>query len=114
MAKLRIDQFVKREDHVVWKVIDGKGVLLNLEDGAYFEVNPVGLAIWQKCDGQATLNEIVQWISDEFQETPPRVSADIMEFIADLKRRKLAQVLEQPQPTLNQQTRQFAASYRGV
>ena len=46
------DGFVRRMDHVVWKVVEGRGILLNLEDGGYFDVDRVGLVVWQWCDGK--------------------------------------------------------------
>ena len=96
MKRLSLDQFVRRMDHVVWKVIDGKGVLLNLEDGAYFEVDPVGLAIWQQFGGDVTLAEIVQSIGKKFRADLKRVTRDMMAFVSELKRRKIVEVSEMP------------------
>ena len=114
MPKLQIDRFIRREDHVVWRVVDGKGIVLNLEDGAYFELNPVGLAVWQRCDGRTTVGEIVRRISEQFGEDHATVASDLMEFIADLRRRKIAEVLDEPLSTINPRTRQSAADYRGA
>lgn len=88
--------YPRRQDDVVWKVIDGKGILLNLEDGSYFEVNPVGLAIWQKSDGRSTYEEIARLISKDFRTTPQRVEKDLTPFVAELKRRKLVAVSPTP------------------
>jgi hypothetical protein len=82
----------KRLDHVVWKVIDGKGILLNLESSAYFEVNPVGLSIWQWCDGTKTTGQIAGQIACGFDANPKRAEKDLGDFISDLKRRKLVEM----------------------
>ena len=87
--------YYRRPDHVVWKVIEGKGILLNLESGAYFEVNPVGLAMWEKCDGKTRSNNLVESISREFRTTPQRVLKDFLNFVSDLKRKKLLEVSEE-------------------
>ena len=50
-----ISGYIRRKDHVVWKVLDGKALLLNLDSGDYFDVNPVGLILWRLCDGQKTM-----------------------------------------------------------
>ncbi len=88
------EQFVKRADHVVWKVIEGKGILLNLENGSYFETDPVGLAIWQQCNGKTSGFKIAQTISEEFSGDLSRVSKDLAEFVSELKRRKMVEVLD--------------------
>lgn len=92
MKDLLTDGYVKRMDHVVWKVIEGKGILLNLENGSYFEVDPVGLAIWQRCDGKTTVSKIVKAIAGEFSADLNRVNRDLAEFVAELKRRKMADI----------------------
>lgn len=81
---------------MVWKIVEERGILLNLEDGAYFEVNPVGLAVWRKCDGKTLLEEIVRAVAKEFRRSPERVSEDLRPFVAELKRRKLAAVSNAP------------------
>jgi hypothetical protein len=81
-------------EHVVWKVIDGKGILLNLESGAYFEVNPVGLSIWQRCDGKTPFERLAQSVAAEFHGKPTRVRKDVTSFVSGLKRRKLLEVCE--------------------
>lgn len=90
------DGFVRRMDHVVWKTVDGKGILLNLENGAYFDVDAVGLSIWQLCDGMKKTDEIASKISQAFKADPKRVSVDTSEFITELKRAKLVEILPKP------------------
>lgn len=88
MATTKIDgQYPVRLDHVVWKVIDGKGILLNLESGAYFEANAVGLSIWEHCDGRTLLEPMAEAIAKKFRIGAGRVHRDIPPFIAELKRR---------------------------
>ena len=94
------DGYVRRMDHVVWKVIDGKGVLLNLEDGSYFDVDPVGLGIWELCNGRATLNEIMASTSQRFPANSERVSKDVPNFVKDLKAHGLVEVTSAPAPAL--------------
>lgn len=85
-----------RLNHVVWKVLDGRGILLNLDSGAYFEVNPVGLALWQKCDGKRSSEVIQRSVTREFNADPKRISRDFSVFIAQLSRRRLLKVSETP------------------
>ena len=101
MRKQLLEQFVRRMDHVVWKVIEGKGILLNLESGAYYEVDPVGLAIWERCDGRRTLEDIAKTIAGEFRASSERVISDSTEFILELRRRKIAEVSEKPDAALS-------------
>ena len=89
MRKKVAEGFARRMDHVVWKMVDGKGILLNLEDGAYFDVDSVGLSVWQLCDGRTTLNQIALRTSRTFKTDPGRVSRDIHGFVGGLKNLRL-------------------------
>ena len=88
--------YLRRPDHVVWKVLEGKGILLNLENGAYFEVNPVGLAMWEKCDGKTETHVLAASISREFGINPQRASRDLSTFTAKLRHRKLLEISDGP------------------
>ena len=96
MKKKVVEGFARRMDHVVWKTVEGKGILLNLEDGAYFDVDSVGLSVWQLCDGRTTLNQIVLRTSRTFKTDPERVSKDIQGFVSELKRRRLVEIVPTP------------------
>ena len=93
------NQFVRRVDHVVWKEIEGKGILLNLENGSYFEVGPVGLAIWQRCDGKTPYSKIAQNIAKKYDADVSRVDRDLKEFVSELKKLKIAELLDEPEKT---------------
>lgn len=88
--------YPKRLDHVVWKALEGRGILLNLETGTYFEVGPVGLSIWQKCDGKKSSGAIVQSVAREFGADLERAHRDFLVFAAELKRRELLKVSPAP------------------
>lgn len=96
MDKLSCSQFIRRSNQVVWKVIEDKGIVLNLEDGAYFEVNPVGLEIWKVCDGKTSLEKIAERIAKTFHADPERTCRDTFAFVSELRRRKLVEASERP------------------
>lgn len=79
----------ERMKHVVWRTVSGKGVLLSIQDGSYYEVNPVGLAVWERCDGRTPPEEIARWVAKRFSSTEARVGRDVRSFLQQLKRREL-------------------------
>lgn len=97
MSAALLDQFARRADHVVWKVVGNKGILLNLENGAYFETGQVGLAIWKGCSGKKSLRNVSRTLHREFGAAPERIEKDLVQFVRELKRLKLAEVSERTQ-----------------
>ncbi len=103
-AKISLNQFVRREDRIIWKTIEGKGFLLNLENGSYFEVNDVGLTIWEKCDGKTPLGEIASSLEKKFSLGSKRAADDISEFVGALKSYKVISILDEPADDLEKPT----------
>ncbi len=83
-------------DCVVMKEADGKGLLLNLDNGAYFEMNPTGLAFFKLCDGRKKKEEIVLSVSRKFKTKEERIEKDTAQIFNDLKRYKLVEIVSKP------------------
>ena len=88
-----------RADYAVCKVVGGKGLILNLISGAYFEVNPVGLAIWKLCDGKLGTDRIALRISRRLAADIIKVQKDVKVYVDSLKRARLLKLLPKPVQT---------------
>ncbi len=82
-------QCPKRYKHIIWKVVGNKAVLLNLHNGTYFEVDPVGLAVWHACDGKLTEEAISRKIAKRFSASVERVHKDVLGYLGQLRNNKL-------------------------
>ena len=81
--------FPKRREGVAAQVADGEAVLLDIEGGEYFSLNPVGSRIWELCDGTRSAAEIVSVICDEFDVAEEVAVVDVHEILDELEREKL-------------------------
>ncbi len=88
--------YPRRADHVVWKVIEDKGVLLSLDDGSYFELGPVGLSIWERCNGKTPAERIAQSIAREFRVSREWAARDLLAFLRELRKSELIQLNARP------------------
>lgn len=66
---------------------DDAGTVILLLSGMMHQLNLVGGMIWQRCDGQATLEEITAEIAAEFDASQEEVAGDVADFVADLAER---------------------------
>lgn len=71
------------------QVTDGEAVLLNIESGEYFSLNPVGCRIWELCDGTRSAAEIASVLCEEFDVAEDVVTADVKEILDELEKEKL-------------------------
>lgn len=83
MRRLTADSRLLPRDRVVQRELRTGAVLLNLADGSYFEVNPVGLAIWNGLDGRP-LDDVVGLVRSEFEGAPDELENEVYAFVAAL------------------------------
>jgi coenzyme PQQ biosynthesis protein PqqD len=79
----------QQREGILAQEAQGQTVLLRLEDGSYYAVDEVGARIWELCDGQRSFADIVAVMRDEFEAPADQISADVAEFIAELRTEQL-------------------------
>lgn len=80
---------MRKAKEVVCKEVGGKGFLLHLGSGAYFEVNPVGLQIWRACGGKVSPEGIARSVARRHRVDPRKALRDVRDFMKQLKRRRM-------------------------
>jgi HprK-related kinase A len=76
-------------DGVVTAHLDDEAVLYELGSGAIHVLNASARAVWDRCDGTATLAEIADELSAAFAAEPARVRADVEAIVDELSDRGL-------------------------
>ena len=79
----------RRSDGVLAQEAQGQTVLLRLDDGSYYALDDVGARVWELCDGQRSLEEIVAVMREEFAAPTEEIAADVQEFVEELRREQL-------------------------
>jgi hypothetical protein len=62
---------------------------LRIEDGAYYNLDEVGAAVWGLCDGSRSDDQIATEIVDAFDAPKATVRGDVQEFIGELLSERL-------------------------
>jgi hypothetical protein len=50
-----------------------------------YNLNKVGAFVWEHLDGERTLNEIIDLITEEFDVAAQEVESDVHEFVGELQ-----------------------------
>lgn len=85
----------KASDRVILTpLVDGTGVLLDLDSKCYFTLNATGVRIWQTMSGPsgASLDTLTEMLVSEFDVSESDARADATALIDDLARESLATV----------------------
>jgi hypothetical protein len=71
---------------------EGGGVLLNLESGAYYSINSIGLLIWELIADGRTFDDIVGQLQARVADPPNDLHVDVRVFLEQLEQRGLIEV----------------------
>jgi coenzyme PQQ synthesis protein D (PqqD) len=85
-----------RQDAVLTQEAQGQTVLLRLADGGYYAIDDVGAMIWERCDGEHAVGEILEELCAEFDAPEDVIRADMLEFIGELRREQLLVLVDAP------------------
>jgi hypothetical protein len=84
------DTIVVRSPNVNSTVLDKEAVLLNLENGVYYTLNPVGTVIWELVTGERTLTEVLSALCERYDDVSEDAARrDLVTLVARLRREGL-------------------------
>lgn len=71
------------------RLAEDEAVLLNLESGAYHELNPVGAEIWELLNGERGTGEITAELRTRVMDPPDDLERIVSDYLAELRERDL-------------------------
>ena len=74
--------------------LSGEAVILQLQDGMYYGLDPVGASIWKFIQTPKTITEVRDAIVEEYDVTPEQCEADLRALLAEMKEQRLVTVEE--------------------
>jgi coenzyme PQQ biosynthesis protein PqqD len=75
----------RRRERVLTQEAEDELVLLDLDAGTYFALNEVGARVWELCDGEHGLAEIVSSIEAEFEAPRGVIEKDVRALLDELE-----------------------------
>jgi hypothetical protein len=94
MTRISTDSIVVVTDDVVSCDLDGEAAILNIKDGVYYGLDPIGAKIWNLIQKPILLDNVLQVIMDEYDVDKDRCKNDILELIEKLLENGLVKINE--------------------
>jgi len=90
---MQLDQRFQVSDDVIAREVAGEMVLLDLESGLYFGLDPVGSRIWDRLsEGPCSLAEVCDLVEAEFDAPRDQIERDIVALAAQFTEKKLINI----------------------
>lgn len=90
--QIELSQKITRHNDMLSAEIGGEAIMMSIEKGAYFGLNPIATRIWDLIDQPKSIAELIEVISTEYEVSDEQCSADVQEFVADMLARGIAQL----------------------
>ena len=93
IPSMEIVQLARRPTHrmaIEFRVLDDlSSIVVDVESGEAHALTPTATAIFERCDGATTVDEIVAEIVEIFDCARDRAERDVVAFLDDLVARRL-------------------------
>ncbi len=74
---------------VQFTVLDDEAIILNLNNGHYYTLNPVGTVIWELIDGHRTLQAVLEGVCEQFDVDRERAHDDLVALVVRMEQEGL-------------------------
>ena len=92
MTSLSLDSVVRVGDDTIFRELNGEAVLLQLEAGMYYGLDPVGTRLWELLADHGELRKVHEQAVREFDVLPETLERDLLTLVAELTDRGLVVV----------------------
>lgn len=88
------DTTIEKKQDIISSGMDDETVMMSIENGEYYGLNPVGSRIWELLDRPRTVGGICDILLAEYDVPAEECRREVMEFVEKLLEKKLVKITE--------------------
>lgn len=92
-----LDGVYRISEAVVSRELDGEAIILNLDSGIYFGLDPVGTRIWQLMSSPGRVSDVLRVLLAEYDVSEEVLRADLGQLITKLIEKGLVVQVDAPE-----------------
>lgn len=81
---MQMDSLLIRDNEIIFSDMDGETVMMSVERGEYYGINPIGSRIWGLLETPRTVSALCDTLSPDYDVTPEQCAADVLLFLNQL------------------------------
>jgi len=89
---ITLDTRLAPSPDTVYRELDGEAVILHLESGQYYGLDPIGTRIWALLGQNPRPRDIAAVLVGEYDVPPRQLEADLLDLLTRLAERSLIHV----------------------
>ncbi|MGF7119200.1 lasso peptide biosynthesis PqqD family chaperone [Methanobacterium oryzae] len=92
--KLQLESIITTNKNVVSCDLEGEVAMLNMDDGVYYGLNPVGATVWNLIQEPKSVKEVLDKLLEEYEVEEDQCKDDIFSLLNELLDNKLIVIQE--------------------
>jgi hypothetical protein len=77
---------------VIFQELEGEAVLLNMQSGIFFGLNPVAKRMWELLSELGQAEKVLKQLLQEYEASEEKLRQDLVDFIEKLKSKGLVEI----------------------
>ena len=90
-----LQSIIKQADNLVSCELDGETGLMNVANGSYYGLDPVGSRIWALIAEDRLVSELCVLLLEEFEVEPGQCENHVLTFLNELAQNNLVTVVDE-------------------
>jgi hypothetical protein len=92
---IEIGTVITRTDEIISADMDGETVMMSIEQGNYYGLNPIGSRIWELIEAPVSVSSLCDTLQAEFDVCPETCQQDVLEFLNQLKNEEILEIIDE-------------------
>lgn len=95
MSKITIQTIVLRSDEFMTAPLDGELMMMSLERGSYYGLDPISTKVWEHMAEPIRVADLCTQLVSDFDVTPAQCQADVLAFLSELYEEDMISLVDQ-------------------
>jgi len=87
-----LDSRVSRDEAIVFTDLDDIIVMMDVDEGQYYELDPVGARVWNLLETDRSAADLCGVLAAEFDVDPDTCRHDVLEFLEEARAMRIVHV----------------------
>ncbi len=89
MNQITIDSIIQRNDNIAQAEIDGEIVMISIDNGEYYGLNPIASRIWEIIVNPLQVGALFQQLIEEYDVSEETCQTDVIGFVNNMAKNKV-------------------------
>ena len=86
---ISIDSIIERKEGIVQAEIDGETVMMSIDSGEYYGLDPVASRIWAIVETPLSVQALNEQLLSEYDVSEEQCQSDVLKFLSDMAENKV-------------------------